>query len=235
MRLFSDYSKLSRAASDIFVTSAHRAIAERGRFLVALSGGTTPVALYRQLVTAAMDWGHAHVFWGDERCVPVQDAGSNYGQARQVLLSHVPLPARNIHRIKGELKPPAAARDYAAVLKRFAEPPLDWPRFDLVLLGMGEDGHVASLFPGSPADTDSPVLAVTADYQDRPADRVTLTPLVFNSARHILLLVSGAGKSQTLASVLKGDARPDRFPAQRIHPAEGRITWLVDAQAGALL
>lgn len=235
MRLFRDYSKLSRAAADIFVSSARQAVAERGRFLVALSGGTTPIALYRLLVTAAVGWGHVHVFWGDERCVPVEDAGSNYGQARHALLDRVTLPARNIHRIKSELKPAAAARDYAAVLKRFAEPPLDWPRFDLVLLGMGEDGHVASIFPGSPVIADTPVVAVTADYQDRPANRVTLTPPVFNSARHILFLISGASKSQTLASVLKGEPQPDRFPAQRIQPSEGRITWLVDAQAGALL
>jgi len=235
VRLFSDYSKLSRAAADIFVASARQAIAERGRFLVALSGGTTPIALYGLLVTAPVDWGSVHVFWGDERWVPPEDAESNYGQARRALLSHIPLPSKNIHRIKSELKLEAAARDYAAVLKRFAEPPLDWPRFDLVLLGMGEDGHIASLFPGSAVDAGTAVVAVTADYQDRPTQRVTLTPLVFNAARHILFLVSGANKSQTLASVLKGDPRPDRYPAQRLQPSGGRITWLVDAQAGSLL
>ena len=235
MRLFRDHLELSRAAADLFEDSARQAIATRGRFLVALSGGTTPVALYQRLVQSPIEWERVHVFWGDERCVPVDDPGNNYGQARLVLLSHVPLPAGNIHRIKSELKPAAAARDYAAVLKQFAEPPLNWPRFDLVLLGMGEDGHVASIFPGSRPESAVPVRPVTADYQDRPTQRVTLTPLVFNSARQILFLVSGAGKSKALAGVLKGAPRPDRFPAQRNQPADGIVTWLIDSQAGALL
>jgi 6-phosphogluconolactonase len=235
MRIFNDHSRLSLAASRVFVRSAAQAISERGRFLAALSGGTTPIALYSLLARAALDWANIHLFWGDERCVPVGDPGNNYGQALQTLLGQVPLAEQNIHRIRSELPPIEAARDYAQLLKRFADPPLEWPRFDLVLLGLGEDGHTASLFPGSPVDAREPVMAVTGDYQGRPADRITLTPLVFNSARQIIFLVSGQSKSGILASVFKGGQHPDDWPAQRIRPTDGRITWMVDAQAASRL
>ena len=235
MRIFNDHSVLSEAAAKIFIESAAQAIAERGQFLVALSGGTSPIALYQLLANRSIDWLHVHVFWGDERCVPMDDPGNNYGQAREALLNHVPIPAKNIHRIKSELKPADAAKDYKLVLKRFAEPPLAWPRLDLVLLGMGEDGHVASLFPGSPIESTEPVIAVTANYQQRPANRVTMTPLVLNTARQVLFLVSGQSKSETLASVLKGDYQPVQLPAQRIQPVDGKVTWLVDAQAAVKL
>ncbi len=123
----------------------------------------------------------------------------------------------------------------ALVLKQFASPPLSWPRFDLVLLGMGEDGHTASLFPGSGVDISTPTLAVTAQYQDRPANRVTLTPLVFNSARRVAFLVSGESKADTLAKVLYGDYHPEGLPAQRIHPSDGELIWLVDRDAASKL
>jgi 6-phosphogluconolactonase len=187
------------------------------------------------LIHQPMEWEHIHVFWGDERCVAVDDPGNNYGQAREAFLAHVPIPQYNIHRIQSDLGPAAASMDYTLLLRRFAEAPLDWPRFDLVLLGMGEDGHAASLFPGSPTDVTDAVIGVTAQYQDRPANRVTLTPVVFNSARHILFLVSGQSKSETLASVLKGGYHPDQLPAQRIQPTDGELTWFVDAAAASTL
>lgn len=235
MRIFNHHGILSKAAADLFIAEAGAAITERGRFLVAFSGGTTPIALYRLLVKAPIDWAHVHVFWGDERCVPVDDVSNNYGQARDALLSHVAIPAENIHRIESELKPAEAAEAYIQVLKGFAEPPLDWPRFDLVLLGMGPDGHTASLFPGSDVNVKEPVVAVTGDSQDRAFERVTLTPVVINAARHVVFLVSGKSKSEVLADVLKGEYHPDRLPAQRIQPTDGKLTWLVDAKAGANL
>ena len=150
VRIFKDAVELSRAAADLFVTLAVQSIRERGRFLAALSGGSTPMALYRLLVREPIDWTRIHVFWGDERLVPPADPENSYGQAWEALLKHIPIPTENIHRVASELGPVAAARDYASILREFAAPPLDWPRFDLVLLGMGEDGHTASLFPGSP-------------------------------------------------------------------------------------
>ncbi|HUI87447.1 MAG TPA: 6-phosphogluconolactonase [Anaerolineales bacterium] len=237
LRLFDNLNSLSLAAAELFVQSAARATVEHGRFLVALSGGTTPTELYELLAQlpyrAKIDWEHLHAFWGDERCVPIDDLENNYRQARDTLLSRVRLPSQNIHRIESGLEPDQAAEDYARVLKRFSTPPLDWPRFDLVLLGMGEDGHTASLFPGSEVNVSSPTLAVTAYYQNRPASRVTLTPVVFNSARRIIFLVSGESKSQTLANVLYGGHQPEQLPAQRIQPTDGELIWMVDQTAAS--
>src|SRR5690349_18076159 len=165
IRVFNDLEGLSHAAADLFVEQAKRSIAARDGFLVALNGGSTPSRLFQLLSTddrEKIDWSRVHVFWGDERCVPPDDAGSSYGQAREILLSHVPIPDSNIHRVKGELGPVEAAKDYSLLLREFASPPLGWPRFDLVYLGMGEDGHTASLFPGSPLEVPEPTLPVTA-------------------------------------------------------------------------
>ena len=231
-----DISALSQYAARSFIDIANKAIAERGRFLVALSGGGTPMRLYELLgdqFQNAVDWSRVHFFWGDERCVPVDDAGNSYGQTKKVLFDKI--GRTNIHRVNSDLAPDSAATDYANTLKVFSEPPLEWPRFDLVLLGMGEDGHTASLFPNSPVDVASPTLAVTANYQDRPANRVTLTQRVFNQAREIWFLVAGANKAETLQKVLNGEFQPKVFPAQRIKPVDGNLVWLIDEEAAGLL
>lgn len=233
---FKDISALSQYAARPFIDIANKAIAERGRFLVSLSGGSTPMRLYKLLgdqFQNAVDWNRVHFFWGDERCVPTDDPGNSYGQTKQVLFDKI--GGTNIHRINSDLAPDSAATDYARTLKAFSDPPLEWPRFDLVLLGMGEDGHTASLFPNSPVDVASPTLAVTANYQDRPANRVTLTQRVFNQAREIWFLVAGANKAETLQKVLNGEFQPKVFPAQRIKPVDGNLVWLIDEEAAGLL
>jgi 6-phosphogluconolactonase len=239
IRIFKDNDALSIAATDIFIQAAQHAIELRGRFLVALSGGGTPSGLYRLLADephrSEVNWKKTFVFWGDERCVPPDDAGSNYYQVYGILLKHVPLPEENILRVKGELQPEQASNAYAQTMKDFADPGLDWPRFDLVLLGMGDDGHTASLFPGSRVEASSPTLAVTGHYQGRPAKRVTLTPLVFNSARKILFLVTGENKAVTLSRVLSDVSNQEQYPAQRIQPTDGQVIWLVDETAASLL
>jgi len=238
IRVFTNLEEISRAAAHLFVEQAARSITERGRFLVALNGGGTPNRLFRLLATdfqANVDWGNVHVFWGDERCVPPQDPGSSYGQAREALLRHVPIPEENVQRVRGELSPSEASRDYALRLKNYADPSSHGTRFDLVYLGMGEDGHTASLFPGSPVDVSDPTMPVTAQYQDRPANRVTLTPVVFNSARVVAFMATGEKKAQTLAEVLSGRYNPELYPAQRIEPTEGRLIWLVDEDAASRL
>jgi 6-phosphogluconolactonase len=238
IHIFNDLEELSRAAANLFIEQAVQSISERNRFLVALNGGSTPTRLFELLATdyhEKADWSKVHVFWGDERCVPPADSGSSYGQARDILLSHVLIPDSNIHRIKGELGPAEASKDYSLTLRGFASPPLEWPRFDLVYLGMGEDGHTASLFPGSPVDVSEPTMPVTAHYQDRPANRVTLTPIVFNSARMVVFMATGEKKAIPLAEVLSDRYNPAKYPAQRIDPKDGRLVWLVDKAAASKL
>jgi 6-phosphogluconolactonase len=234
VRVFNDLEHLSLAAAQLFYDQAEQAVRERGRFLAALNGGSTPQRLF-QLIgdekSNKIDWKRTHLFWGDERCVPTDDIESSYGQARKLLLDRVNIPDENVHRVKGELGPVEAAMDYALTLKAYASSPSAWPRFDLVLLGMGEDGHTASLFPGSPVEAPGPTLAVTAHYQDRPAHRVTLTPSVFNSARLIIFMAVGGNKASTLSKVLNGKYEPELYPAQRIDPIDGSLIWLVDTAA----
>lgn len=240
IQIFKDIDSLSRSAADLFLETTTQAIKERGHALIAISGGSTPLALFRLLANepyrSQVNWHAVHIYWADERCVPQDDPGSNHGQARKAFLSQVQIPEDNVHRINSDLEPAQAAREYANTLRDFREPPLDWPRFDLVLLGMGEDGHTASLFPGSEVDVQSLTLAVTAHYQDRPANRVTLTPRVFNTARKIVFLVSGENKAETLARVLdKNNYQPELYPVQRIHPFNGTIIWMLDEAAASKL
>lgn len=236
--IFKDLEKLSHHAAEIFVEGSAKAIKERGRFLVALNGGNTPTRLFQLLATRYRDrveWSTVHIFWGDERCVPVDDPGSSYGQAKEILLNHVAIPESNIHRVKGDLDPATAAMEYVQTLKSFAEDNLEFPRFDLVYLGMGEDGHTASLFPGSPVEVTETVIPVTANYQDRPANRVTLTQLVFNQARMVVFMATGEKKATTLAEVLSDRYNPELLPAQRIDPKDGELIWLVDEGAARKL
>jgi 6-phosphogluconolactonase len=238
IRIFNDVENLSRAAANLFTAQAAESINGWDRFLVALNGGNTPVRLFQLLGTdfrEQVNWSKVQIFWGDERCVPPDDPGSSYGQARDILLSRVPIPDPNVHRIKGEIGPVEASKECSLALTAFSSPPLDWPRFDLVYLGMGEDGHTASLFPGSPMDVAEPVIPVTAQYQDRPANRVTLTPVVFNSARKVVFMVTGENKANILAEVLSDRYNPKQYPAQRINPKDGVLIWLVDEEAASKL
>ncbi len=197
------------------------------------------MALYSLLAQSpyheSLPWENMCFFWGDERCVPPADPGSNYYQARQALLAQVPVLEKNIFRARGELSPQLAAEDYARQLNSCADPGLDWPRFDMVLLGLGADGHTASLFPGSQETHGISTVAVTANYQDRPANRVTLTPDVINSARNVVFLVIGVEKAEALVATVTGTREPVRLPAQRIMPADARLWWLVDQAAASRL
>ena len=244
--IFDDYESLSRIAVEHTIFLSRTAVAERGQFTFALSGGGTPQRLFELLAypeyVEQVSWPDTHVFWGDERCVPPDQAGSSYKQAYDAFLCKVPIPTGNIHRIRGELTPEEAADDYARQLREFHERlpksaadfgSLDYPCFDLVLLGMGTDGHTASLFPGPISDRErtSPTLPVTAHYGDRPANRVSLTPLVFNTALNIFFLATGSAKAETLHAVINGPHDPEYLPAQRIQPENGQVTWFVDHEA----
>ncbi len=241
IHIFDELAALHTKAADFFARWARQAVLRRGRFLAALSGGGTPTGLYEQLASSSyrdgLPWAQMHFFWGDERMVAPDDPGSNFRQANETLLKHVSIPEQNIWRIPGELPAETAAARYTQVLAEIAAPAGAWPRFDLALMGMGADGHTASLFPGpvSQVERSTPAMAVTAAYQGRPASRVTLTPMVFNSARQVLFLVTGAEKAQALQRVILGPANPEIWPAQRIQPEPGAIRWLVDSQAASLL
>jgi len=225
-----DPAALAREASDRFVAIARSAIADHGRFTVALSGGSTPRLLYEQLAAQPIEWQQVHVFWGDERCVPPHHPDSNYGMAQRALLSHVDIPAQNVHRLKGELDPAQAAHQYEDELRAIFGA---LPRFDLILLGMGTDAHTASLFPGTPAVNEQRRWVVAQYVQKSQNQRLTLTPPAINHAAHVIFLVAGRDKAPALQSVWHGPHDPDRFPAQIVRPMTGRVIWLVDRAAVA--
>lgn len=239
--VFEDIDELyDRVAAQIGELAAE-AHASRGQFLFVLAGGETPKPLYQRLakepLRSRIPWEQTHLYWGDERAVPPNDPQSNFGMAQKYLLHGIPLPDDHVHRIKGELGAVSAAREYANELRAMSASGLAWPRFDLVLLGLGSDGHTASLFPGSthPSRSEQATLAVNGSYDQRPTSRITLTPPVFNSARQIYYLVIGKRKAETLAKVLEGKHSPVRYPARRIKPDDGRLTWFVDRDAASNL
>jgi 6-phosphogluconolactonase len=238
VRVLDGVPALTRAAAEDWRARALAAVAASGRFAVALSGGSTPRALYALLASAAapfraaLPWDRTHVLFADERAVPPGHPDSNYGMARDALLAHVPLPPGNVHRMRGEDDPALAARAYEEELRALLGPA---PRLDLVLLGLGTDGHTASLFPGSPLLAERTRLAAAAEAGLEPfVGRITLTLPVLDAARRVLFLVAGAHKAPALARVLRGGAGEGAPPAARVRPAGGTVLWLVDrAAAGA--
>jgi 6-phosphogluconolactonase len=233
---FPDQDTLAEAAAQHIVTLAKEAITTRGRFSIALSGGSTPKQTLSCLASdefaPMMDWQKVHVFWGDERCVPPDHPDSNSLMAREVMLDRVPIPIDNIHRIQAELNPTDAAHIYETELRAFFQ---EVPRFDLVLLGMGDDGHTASLFPGTEALIEEDRWVV-ANYIARLSSwRITLTPIAITAAANITFLVSGAHKAERLHEVLNGPYKPRELPSQLVKPLDGRLRWLVDADAARLL
>jgi 6-phosphogluconolactonase len=234
-----DQAALAHEAAKRFLAAAQESIAERGRFRVALAGGSTPAGLYRLLAEqpyrGQVNWSQTWLFFGDERCVPPESSDSNYQMARETLLDHVPLPQAQVLRIHGEWPPQRAADGYALDLRaQFSDQGRSWPRFDLVLLGMGDDGHTASLFPGMPALAVKDQLVVASgvpDYVRPQVERVTLTLSVLNSAVRVMFLVAGGKKAGAVAHVL-GDRQPaERPPAAMVRPDAGALTWLLDQAA----
>lgn len=240
VQTFSTPDKLMCAAAEDFAATSEAAIAERGRCFVLLAGGSTPKTLYSLLASDPwrdrIDWLHVHLFWGDERCVPPDHPESNYCMAREALLDHLDTPTENIHRIRGEHDADTAANMYDKELRSIEQSGDGRPfPFDWALLGMGDDGHTASIFPGSPAlsETRRRVMAVYVDHLR--AWRVTCTPLLINAARRIVFLVSGESKAERLRDVLFGSQRPERWPSQSIKPTAGLVTWLLDRAAATQL
>jgi 6-phosphogluconolactonase len=227
--------ELAEAAARAFVARAEGAINGRGRFAVALAGGSTPEATYGVLSRGyadKLDWGRVHVFFGDERAVPPEHEDSNYRMAHETLLSRVPVGS--VHRMRGELSPGEAAAAYEEELREFFGTS-GIPAFDLILLGVGEDGHTASLFPETSALDVTDRWAVANPVPKLETTRLTLTVPVINAARAVIFLVAGEGKAGALKRILGGDAEPRAYPAKFIRPESGDLTWMVErAAAGSL-
>ena len=232
VRIFESPQELARATAETFVEEAVESIGERGRFTVALAGGSTPRAVYELLATEywdALDWGGVHVFFGDERPVPPDHEDSNYRMANEALLSRVPVGT--VHRMRGELSLPEAAALYEEELQGFFD---GLPRFDLVLLGIGQDGHTASLFPRTPALGVSDRWVLANPVEKLGTERLTLTAPVINAARMVVFLITGESKAGALKEILEGDAEPYDYPAKLIRPSCGP-DWFVDRTAAGAL
>ncbi len=237
----SEPKQLFQVAAQKFCQIADDAVLRTGRMTVALAGGSTPKALYTLLAAdpfrAKIDWSKIHIFWGDERHVSPDHQDSNYRMAQESLLAHVPFVSSQVYRIQGELPHASdAADDYEKILSQvFSVPSGEVPEFDLILLGMGPDGHTASLFPGTEAVHESSKWVAAPWVEKFQTHRVTLTPVILNQARHIMFMVSGEDKAQALQVVLEGPSQADQYPSQVVDPISGELLWLVDERAARLL
>jgi 6-phosphogluconolactonase len=237
VRVLSTSGELARAAAEYFVTRSIDAVAERGQFTVALSGGSTPKILYGLLADPnepfrdKVPWDSAHFFWSDERHVPPDHPDSNYRMANEAMLSRVPVPANNVHRVRSE-KPNAAeaASEYEETMVQTTGQSL--PRLDLILLGLGTDGHTASIFPGSEVLLETKRLVAAPWVEKLKAYRITMTLPLLNNGASVLFLVSGAEKAQIVKEVLQG---PMRYPAQAVNPTNGELLWMLDKDAASKL
>lgn len=240
IRVCGDPEDVGRRAADAFIRSAAGAVSLRDRFSAALSGGATPRILYRYLADPAFSdrvpWEKVHLFWGDERAVPPDHPDSNYRMAYETLISKVPIPPENVRRMEGERSDlEAAAKDYEELLRRFFNLSGDRPpSFDLILLGIGTDGHTASLFPGSPALGEKRRRVVAVEVEKLHSRRLTLTLPVLNRAREVLFLAAGREKAPIVKTILSGPS-PNDLPAGRVRPAGGKRRFLLDREAAALL
>jgi len=229
--------QLNELAADHFRNSILQAIEKHGQALVVLSGGNTPAGLFSTLIQSPfcfqIPWDAIHFFWADERWVSYDDPESNFGQAKRSLFDHIPVSFDHLHAVDITLPLTEVVEQYRQEIMKFASPGHFAPRFDWVLLGMGSDGHTASLFPGSPLATNEhdQIRSVLAEYQNRPANRVTLTEILLNQAHNILFLLAGQSKADAARIVLQEESDPLRYPAQRIQPSNGNITWLMDNDA----
>jgi 6-phosphogluconolactonase len=236
VRVFADVNELSLRVAEATVRTINESVQTNGNFSLVLSGGSTPRTLYRLLSSQFRDqipWRKVHVFWGDERYVPLDDPHSNYRMARETLLDTVPCPPGNVHPMPAELSDPdTAARDYEETLRNYFS--RDWPRFDLVLLGIGEEGHTASLFPGSPALEETKRWVVAVKVPAEPPRRLTLTLPALSHAANVYFLVTGSNKAQALHNILNRPPDPKNYPASGVRLARGTVIWWVDREAAAL-
>jgi 6-phosphogluconolactonase len=232
----------AEAAAQLFTDTAVKAVEARGAVRIAISGGTTPKTMFGLLADPAgpflnrVPWDKLDLYWVDERCVPPDNAESNYRMTKEALLSKVPLPAERVHRMEGELEPEVAAARYESIIRNsFKLEGAETPTFDLVLLGMGDDGHTASLFPHTDALHELNHIVVPNHVPQKDTWRITLTWPVINQGREVAFLIEGAAKAQVLHDVLLGPYQPETYPSQIIRPASGRLMFLLDVAAAVKL
>jgi len=234
---FRDAEALSEAVAKWIADIIAGTLKKQPRFTIALSGGSTPERLHKLLAAAPykeqIDWSKLHIFWGDERAVPFQDSRNNARMAFDTLLNHVPVPAAHIHVMRTDISPAQSAIEYEKILHQyFGE---NGPSFDLVLLGMGDDGHTLSLFPGTAVVHEEKVWVTSFFLKAQDMDRITLTRPIVNRAARIAFLTTGPKKAHALKEVLKGEYHPDLYPSQTIMPQAGELHWFVDEAAAAEL
>ena len=227
LRIFNSKEDLARAAAEHFARKSSEAVAQKGSFTVALSGGSTPKALYELLADQfcnQIPWANIHFYWSDERHVPPDHPDSNYRIANEAMLSRVPVSPANVHRVISENPAADAARDYEDTIKEISED----PRLDLILLGLGTDGHTASIFPGSEVLHEMKRLVAAPWVEKLNTYRITMTLPLLNNGASVVFLVSGAEKAQIVKEVLEG---PEKYPAQAVKPHNGELIWMLDQDA----
>ena len=242
IRIAGDRAELTRMTAGLLLDLSKAAVKAEKRCTIALSGGSTPKDVYAMLaddakLRAEFPWNDTYFFWGDERHVPPDHPESNYRMTNEAMLSKAPLPPANVHRVKAENPDAAAAaRDYEREVRKFFQLPAGkFPRFDIVLMGMGPEGHTASLFPGTKALGEEKKLVVSNWVGKLYTDRITMTAPVFDNARNVVFLVAGDDKAVALKAVLEGKDEPDQLPAQLIRPRKGKLIWLLDPRAARYL
>lgn len=237
IRIFKTIKAVNEAVAELLIDVAKKSVTDRGRFLLCLSGGATPKRLYTLLASPQyqtfMPWKDTYVFWGDERCVPANDKKNNSRMAFDILLSKVDIPSGNIFPVPVELPPDKAAKTYEDTLHNFFGN--ETPRFDFILLGLGDNGHTASLFPGTSVLHEELKWVKEVFIEDLDMYRITMTAKFINRARYISFLVTGEEKAMILNTVLTGSYHPQQYPAQLIGPLRGEIYWFIDAQAATIL
>ncbi len=230
-------TELALTGAERFLGDAKASTSQRGHFSVAVSGGSTPRTMHRNLARepfcSQIPWNETHIFYVDERCVPIDDPASNFGDLKRDLIEQAPLPIENIHPMPGETTLVDGARAYERELKAFFQQNAGFPVFDLIFLGIGKDGHTASLFPGQAALEEKEQWIVSVKGGNPDVHRLTMTLPVINHARHVVFLVSGEGKAGILKEIFEESSMP--LPAQRINPVKGQLTWLLDRAAASRL
>lgn len=235
--IFQTTKDLSKAAAEFMIKISKQAIKKNGRFVVALSGGSTPESLFKLLAKPTyrdlIQWNQTFVFWGDERFVPSDDERNNSNKAKTLLLNHISIPSTNIFAIPVDTEPNEAAKKYTKSIKDLFGKKA--PIFDLIFLGLGEDGHTASLFPGTDLVFEKNKLVREVYVDEQSMNRISMTPILINQAHHIIFLVEGKNKAEILKTVLSEPSQPSQFPAQIIQPKEGSLYWYLDKSAASLL